>query len=195
MRYAQIRSMDISNGEGVGVALFTQGCPFHCKGCFNQETWDFNGGKLWTHEVEQKFLELVGKPYVQRVSILGGEPLCNENVEAVMALLQTIKQQYPDKRIWVYTGYRWEEMKRVETHFDLSRWAALAMADVVCEGRFELSKQDVNHKAVRWVGSTNQRVIDPRSSFKAGRVILYEGRKHEQRPAEKNGKGDTEDSR
>lgn len=175
MRYAQIRSMDISNGEEVGVALFTQGCPFHCKGCFNQETWDFNGGKEWTPEVEEKFLEFVGKPYIQRVTILGGEPLCRENVEAVLWLLKKIKQQYPTKRIWIYTGYCWDEMMRVKTYTDLFRLTALGMADVVCEGRFDITKQDIFHKTVRWVGSTNQRVIDPKKSFETGQVVLYEG--------------------
>ena len=79
MRYASIRSMDISNGSGIGVAAFVQGCHMHCTGCFNQETWDFNGGKEWTEEVENKFLEIANKSYITRVSILGGEPLAVEN--------------------------------------------------------------------------------------------------------------------
>ena len=81
MRYAQIRSMDISNGEGIGVSLFVQGCPYHCKGCFNKETWDFDGGKEWNIETHSAFIGLVSKPYVKRVSILGGEPLVAENVK------------------------------------------------------------------------------------------------------------------
>ena len=89
MRYSQIREMDISNGEGIGVSLFVQGCHFHCKGCFNQETWDFNGGKQWTKETKNKFVELAGKPYVKRISILGGEPLADENITEVYFLLQT----------------------------------------------------------------------------------------------------------
>ena len=83
MRYAQIRSMDISNGEGIGVSLFVQGCHFHCKNCFNSETWDFAGGKAWTDSTEEKFLQLINRPYIKRVSILGGEPLADENVETI----------------------------------------------------------------------------------------------------------------
>ena len=133
IRYASIRSMDISNGEGVGVALFVQGCHFHCKNCFNPETWDFNNGKEWTVEVKNKFLELVGRPYIKRVSILGGEPLVEENINDVLDLVAEINKRYntpqdkvyitdknnnilmgfpdkirlssPKKSIWLYTGY------------------------------------------------------------------------------------------
>lgn len=105
MRYASIRKMDVSNGAGIGVSLFVQGCPFHCKGCFNQETWDFNGGKEWTKEVEEQFLGLVGQRFVRRVSILGGEPLCDENVGAVRDLITKIKSLYPSVDIWLFTGY------------------------------------------------------------------------------------------
>lgn len=134
MRYAQIRSLDISNGENVGVALFVQGCHFHCKNCFNSETWDFNGGKEWTPDVKEKFLELVDRQYIKRVSILGGEPLADENLDDVLDLITEINKRYnfqkidpvnpckmgvseyenankirllfPQKTIWLYTGYR-----------------------------------------------------------------------------------------
>ena len=136
MRYAQVRSMDISNGEGIGVSLFVQGCPFnpHCKNCFNTETWDFNGGKEWTPDVKEKFLELIDRPYIKRVSILGGEPLADENLDGVLDLVTEINKRYnfqkvgsanpckmgiseaenPDeirilsshKNIWLYTGYK-----------------------------------------------------------------------------------------
>ena len=95
MRYAKIREMDISNGEGIGVSLFVQGCHFHCKGCFNPETWDFNGGNEWTDEVENKFIELAGLPYIKRISILGGEPLANENAISVCSIIQRLKNTYP----------------------------------------------------------------------------------------------------
>ena len=133
MRYAQIREMDISNGEGVGVALFVQGCHFHCHNCFNTETWDFNGGKEWTPDVKEKFLELIDRPYIKRVSILGGEPLADENLDDVLDLVTEINKRYnfqkvdstnpckmgvsedenadeirlslPNKSIWLYSGY------------------------------------------------------------------------------------------
>lgn len=139
MRYAQIRSIDISNGEGVGVSLFVQGCPFHCKNCFNSDTWDFNGGKEWTEETKNKFLELIDRPYIKRVSILGGEPLAEQNLDGVLDLIKEIREKYPispnaisqnalkssvldndnskeirisfpEKNIWLYTGFKWEDI-------------------------------------------------------------------------------------
>lgn len=143
MRYAQIRSIDISNGEGVGVSLFVQGCDKkpHCKNCFNPETWDFNGGKEWTEETKNKFLELIDRPYIKRVSILGGEPLAKQNLDGVLNLIQTIREKYPilqndnrenpyklrvsendnsdeirisfpKKTIWLYSGYSYSEIFR-----------------------------------------------------------------------------------
>ena len=136
MRYASIRELDISNGEGVGVALFVQGCHFHCYNCFNTETWDFNGGKEWTQEVKEKFLELIDRPYIKRVSILGGEPLADENLDDVLDLVTEINKRYnfqkvdsanpckmgvsevenpdkirlsfPNKSIWLYSGYTFD---------------------------------------------------------------------------------------
>lgn len=138
IRYASIRSMDISNGEGVGIALFVQGCHLHCPNCFNPETWDFNSGKEWTKEVKNKFLELVDKPYIKRVSILGGEPLAEENIDDVLDLVTEINKRYnipqdrayakdennniltdfsdkirlssTHKSIWLYSGYTWEQL-------------------------------------------------------------------------------------
>ena len=142
MRYAQVRSMDISNGEGIGVSLFVQGCPFnpHCYNCFNTETWDFNGGKEWTQEVKEKFLELIYRPYIKRVSILGGEPLADENLDDVLDLVTEINKRYnfqkvdsanpckmgvsevknsdeirlllPNKNIWLYSGYDYQKVMR-----------------------------------------------------------------------------------
>ena len=142
MRYAQVRSMDISNGEGIGVSLFVQGCPFnpHCTNCFNPETWDFNGGKEWTTEVKERFLELIDRPYIKRVSILGGEPLADENLDGVLDLVTEINKRYnfqkfdsanpckmgvsevenadkirlslPNKSIWLYSGYDYQKVMR-----------------------------------------------------------------------------------
>lgn len=143
MRYAQIRSMDISNGEGVGVSLFVQGCDKkpHCKNCFNSDTWDFSGGKEWTEETKDKFMRLINRPYIKRVSILGGEPLAEQNLDGVLDLIQTIREKYPipqndnrenpyklrvsendnsdeirisfpKKTIWLYSGYSYSEIFR-----------------------------------------------------------------------------------
>ena len=140
IHYASIRNLDISNGEGIGVALFVQGCHFHCYNCFNTETWDFNGGKEWTPEVKEKFLELIDKPYIKRVSILGGEPLADENLDDVLDLVTEINKRYnfqkvdsanpckmgvseventdkirlslPNKSIWLYSGYNYQKVMR-----------------------------------------------------------------------------------
>lgn len=166
MRYAKIRKMDVSNGDEIGVSLFVQGCHFHCKGCFNPETWDFNGGKEWTKEVEDKFFTLVGKPYIKRVSFLGGEPLADENVETVLRIIQKIHRTYPDKKIWVYTGYNWDEVISSYDGFGLYRAAVIFASDIVVDGKFQIDKQDLYNENICWAGSTNQRVINVRETLK-----------------------------
>ena len=105
MRYASVRDFDISNGEGIGVALFTQGCPFRCKNCFNPETHDFDSGKEYTVEVRDKIVSLTSKPYIRRFSILGGEPLDIFNQECVCGLIESVRKEFLDKNIWLWTGY------------------------------------------------------------------------------------------
>ncbi len=166
MRYNQIRECDIANGEGIGVALFVQGCYFHCKNCFNQETWDFSGGKPWTKEIRNKFMELVSRPYVRRVSILGGEPLADENVKEVGILIRMIKKNSPEKKIWLYTGYTFEEiLKKIQepkNNFDIKRFITITGADIVVDGKYVDGLQDFK---LKWKGSSNQRVIDMTHSF------------------------------
>jgi len=160
MRYAQIRKMDISNGEGIGIALFVQGCHFRCKGCFNQDTWDFEKGKPWTTDIENKFLELADKPYISRISILGGEPLCDENVSEVYSLINKINKLYPDKKIWLYTGYNYADIiKSDKTPCDKIRILCVKNVDVIVDGRFELDKQDLYNEKIVFAGSTNQHII------------------------------------
>ena len=103
MRYAKIKKCEAENGIGVGASLFVQGCHFHCQGCFNQETWNFEGGEEWTEEVEEEFMEVISPWYINRVSILGGEPLAPEHRGDVFKLIVKIKRLYPEKEIWLYT--------------------------------------------------------------------------------------------
>ena len=147
MRYAQIRSMDTTNGEGIGISLFVQGCEFMCKNCFNRSTWDFNGGKEWTQEIEDMFIELIDKPYISRVSILGGEPLHPNNINDVTALAKKVKETYPDKKIWIWSGYLFDRYI-----FDKE---IIKYADVVVDGRYEEDKQDFR---LQFKGSSNQRI-------------------------------------
>ena len=164
MRYAQIRSMDISNGTGIGVSLFVQGCHFHCKDCFNSETWDFSGGKPWTEDSKKIFLISVLRAYIERVSILGGEPLADENFSDVLDLVQTIHERFPEKKIWIYTGYTWEELLNDEQKKEI-----LLYIDVLVDGRFQTDLKDLS---LKFKGSSNQRVIDVQESLKSKEVIL-----------------------
>lgn len=162
MRYALIREMDVSNGRGVGISLFVQGCHFHCKGCFNPETWDFNGGREWTKETEDRFIDLAKRPYVHRVSILGGEPLADENVTDVLKLITRIKNEFGYNRpIWLYTGYRLEDIAEDsnQNHSAHDRLLAISLVDYLVDGQFELEKQDMLNKEIVFAGSTNQRVM------------------------------------
>lgn len=148
MRYAQIRKMDISNGEGIGVSLFVQGCPHHCRGCFNQETWDFNGGKEFTPQIEDGLFNILEskKDYLSYFSILGGEPLAPQNIDKVQDILKKVKKKFPFKT-YVWTGYRLENIENKEI---------LKYIDVLIDGPFIEAQRDITLKLR---GSSNQRVL------------------------------------
>lgn len=177
MRYSSIRNMDISNGENIGVSLFVQGCPFHCYNCFNSDTWDFNGGKVWTKETKNKFLKLIDRPYIKRVSLLGGECLAEQNLSDVLSLVEDIRNLFPNKTIWLYTGYTWEDLID-GIHYPLDaawedrvlRKSIIELCDVLVDGEYIDEQRDVT---LKWRGSSNQRVIDIQKSFKQGKVVLY----------------------
>lgn len=172
--------MDISNGENIGVSLFVQGCHYHCYNCFNSETWDFNNGNEWTEETELQFLKLVDNPFIKRISILGGEPLADENVDEIYKLLNKIRHLFRDKVIWLYTGSTWEEVFNyaqedvVGTGFNHKRHCrqnVIKLCDVLVDGRYMDELRDLK---LKWRGSKNQRVIDVQSSLQNGIVILKE---------------------
>nr|DAE83797.1 MAG TPA: 4Fe-4S single cluster domain protein [Bacteriophage sp.] len=177
MRFAQIRSMDISNGEGVGVSLFVQGCDRHCFNCFNSETWDFNGGKEWTEETREQFIKLVDRPYIKRISILGGEPLAKQNIDEVLSLVKEIRISYPQKNIWLYTGYSIEDIVNFNSvsqqNFDIDNFirnSILTYIDVLVDGEYIDEQRDVS---LAYRGSKNQRVIDVQKSLTQEKLILY----------------------
>ena len=155
--------MDISNGEGVGVSLFVQGCHFRCKNCFNQDTWDFSGGKEWNRKIEDEFMKLVNRPYIKRVSLLGGEPLADENVLDIMRLINRIKTECPDKKIWCYTGYTWEQIFPIVnpylnlTQAEMTRQNAVKNCDILVDGRFVEEEKDLS---LEFRGSKNQKITD-----------------------------------
>lgn len=178
MRFAQIRSMDISNGEGVGVSLFVQGCPFHCFGCFNSETWNFDGGKEWTEETEDKFMKLIDRPYIKRISFLGGEPLAEQNLDNVLSLIKEIRISFPEKSIWLYTGYKIEDIIKQEQYEKVSgisdvwskRWEIIKLVNILVDGEYIDEQKDLT---LKWRGSKNQKVINVKETLKQGKVVLY----------------------
>ena len=176
MRYAQIREIDISNGEGVGVALFVQGCPSpHCKNCFNPETWDFNGGKEWTQETEDKLIELASRSYIKRLSILGGEPLADENLDGVLHLANRFRLLFPNKTIWIYSGYSWSEIFNEGVYITKNcagwkRREIVKQCTVMIDGKYIDSQRDIS---LKWRGSKSQRVIDCQQSIQKGEIVLW----------------------
>lgn len=170
MKYADYYDCDICNGISVGMSLFISGCPFHCQDCFNPEAWSFEYGKEWTEEVEDKFLKLVGREYIKRISFLGGSPLCDQNIQDVGLLIQKIRNKYPNKQIWVYTGYTWESIIK-----DQNKYQILHYIDVLVDGQFEFNKKDLT---LPFRGSSNQRIIDVQKSINSGEIILWNQKEH-----------------
>ena len=176
IHYASIRNLDISNGEGVGVALFVQGCHFHCYNCFNPDTWDFNGGKEWTQDTEDKLIELASRPYIKRLSILGGEPLADENLDGVLHLVDRFRLSLPNKSIWLYSGYEFTDFfftpiwKASEIDSNTKRKQIISQCTVMVDGKYIDSQRNPSKK---WAGSDNQRVIDTQQSLINGKVVLY----------------------
>lgn len=160
MRYNKIRKMDISNGPGIRVSIFMQGCSFHCKDCFNSETWDFKAGKEFNDEVINKVLDLASLPHIVGLSILGGEPMHPNNREGTIKLAKAFKKRYPNKDIWVWSGYLFDELKDIE---------GLSYIDTLVDGRFVLEQAN---PTLKFRGSSNQRVIDVKKSLESGNVVL-----------------------
>ena len=160
MKYNKIRKMDISNGPGVRVSIFMQGCTFNCKNCFNPETHDFNGGKEFTYSTIDRVLELCDKDYIEGLSILGGEPLHSFNIIGTIKLSKAFKEKFPNKTIWVWTGFKFENIVNKEI---------FNYIDVLVDGQFEEDHKDIR---LKYCGSTNQRVIDVQKSIKENKIIL-----------------------
>lgn len=147
MRYAQIRAMDVTNGDGIGVAVFVQGCDFHCKNCFNQSTWDWNGGYEWNEQKEKELFTLCDKPYITRLSVLGGEALNPKNIDEVIELAKHFKEMFPNKKLWIWSGYNFENY--------ISKTEIVQYADYIIDGLYEEDKRDFR---LHFRGSSNQRI-------------------------------------
>ena len=165
MRFSKIKDNDIANGLGVTISLWTQGCPHHCKGCFNGETWDFNAGEEFEDSDLKYILENINKNNVHRdLSILGGEPLCPENVDGVIEVCKIFKEKFPEKKIYLWTGY-------VVEGFNQKQREVLNYIDVLVDGPFV---QDKRNLSLMMRGSSNQRVIDVKKSIDENKIVLFE---------------------
>ena len=156
-----IRKMDVSNGKGIGVALFTQGCPFRCFNCFNSETWEYLGGTEFKEEHQRLILELLKSPHVSRFSILGGEPLIYRNRQTLYNLVRSVKNTYPNKKIWLYTGRKFENA--IENFSNI-----IENVDILIDGQFVDALKDPK---LKWRGSSNQRIIDVQKTLKDKNIV------------------------
>ena len=160
MNYATIKPLDIANGPGIRVSLFVSGCRRACKGCFNEEAWDFNYGKEFTWETLHEIEELLKNPNVEGLSILGGDPFEPENRLEVETICAYMKHNRPRKTIWMWTGYSWDDVKD---------FPVMKYIDVLVDGPFIQGLKDLR---LAWRGSSNQRVIDVQESLRTGEVVL-----------------------
>lgn len=163
MRYNKIRKMDISDGPGVRVSIFMQGCTFNCKKCFNPETHDFNGGKEFTDETIDTVLKLCEKDHIEGLSILGGEPMHPKNIEGTTKLAKAFKEKFPEKTLWAWSGFQFDK--------GLKDKEVMNYLDVLVDGQFV---DEQSNPMLEWRGSENQRVIDVQKSLKANEIIKYE---------------------
>ncbi|MCR5542799.1 MAG: anaerobic ribonucleoside-triphosphate reductase activating protein [Eubacterium sp.] len=172
MHIAEIYKADVGNGSGMRVSLFVSGCTIHCKGCFNEKTWDFNFGTLWTPEIEQSLIDELSKSYYQGLTILGGEPFEPENQPEISTLIKRIKSELPNKNIWMFTGnvYDRDLIPGGRRYYPEYTDNILDNIDVLVDGPF---KQELYNVTLNFRGSENQRIIDMRKSRETGEIILH----------------------
>ena len=163
MNYNLIRKMDIADGPGIRVSIFMQGCEFKCKNCFNQDTWDFEKGTEFSAETIDTVLDLCKEKEIKGLSILGGEPMHPKNIEATTRLAKAFKEKYPQKNIWMWSGFEFEN--------NLKDKEAMKYVDVLVDGRYI---DELHNPKLKWKGSSNQRVIDVQNSLKENKIVLYD---------------------
>lgn len=171
MNYGEIKNFDIANGEGVRVSLFVSGCTHHCKNCFNPETWNFDYGQPFTEETEELILKELAPDYINGLSLLGGEPFEPSNQAVLLPFLRRVKELFPNKTIWCYSGYLFDKELLSESrarceHTD----EMLSLIDVLVDGEF---MQELYSITLQFRGSSNQRIIDVKKSLQSGKVVEY----------------------
>lgn len=172
MHYGEIKNCDIANGRGVRISLFVSGCRNHCPNCFNQVTWDFNYGKEYTAETEAKILKMLEPTYIQGLTILGGEPMEIENQPGVLELIKKVKETYPSKSIWIYTGFTLDELYDPKCRA-CSPYVTeiLKYLDCLVDGRFVEALKDIT---LHFRGSSNQRLINVQETLKQKKIVEYD---------------------
>ncbi len=171
MYYGEIKKTDIANGEGVRVSLFVSGCTHRCEGCFNPETWNFCYGREFTQETEKELLNALSPDFINGLTLLGGEPFEPQNQRALVPFLKKVREQYPHKNIWCYTGYLFDEelLKDSRARCEVTD-EVLSMIDVLVDGEF---RQELKNITLKFRGSENQRIINVKKSLEAGETVLY----------------------
>ena len=173
MNYATIKRNDIANGTGVRVSLFVSGCTHKCKGCFNEVAWDFNYGEHFTEQTQDMLIEYLAPDFVEGLTLLGGEPMEPANQRALLPFVKRVKQLYPSKTVWCYTGYTLEkdllEDSRVRTECTEE---LLSLIDVLVDGEFVQELYDIS---LQFRGSSNQRLIDLKATLSSGKLVLWQG--------------------
>lgn len=170
MNYATIKPVDVANGTGVRVSLFVSGCTHKCKGCFNAEAWDFNYGEPYTDETQRHIISCLDKSYIKGISLLGGEPFDPHNQGTLIGLLKEVREVLPEKTVWCYTGYDFEKDLNGEfAKINKSTAELLSLIDILVDGKFV---QELKNPALKFRGSSNQRIIDVQASLKSGTVVL-----------------------
>ena len=172
MYYGALKKCDIANGAGVRVTLFVSGCTNHCPDCFQPQTWDFRYGQPFTAETEEALLEALNRPYISWLTLLGGEPFEPDNQRALLPFLRRLRRQLPDKTVWAFSGYTWEELTGQSRARCEATGALLSLVDVLVDGEFVEALRDIS---LRFRGSSNQRLLDVPASLAAGRPIPWEG--------------------
>lgn len=171
MNYADIKSIDVANGPGIRVSLFVSGCTHHCKNCFNPETWDFGFGEQFTDEQIEYIIKCLEPGHIRGLSLLGGEPFEYSNQQGLLPLLRKVKEVYPEKDIWCYTGYDFDKDIRDKM---MVMWSEtremISYIDILVDGRFI---EELKNLSLRFRGSSNQRIIDVKKSLEANDVVLW----------------------
>ena len=171
MNYGAIKKCDIANGAGVRTVLFVSGCTHHCKGCFQPETWNFDYGEKYTKETEDEIIESLRPDYVDGITLLGGEPFEPENQRELVKLLRRIKKELPQKTVWSFSGYTYEELTGDSRAVCEVTNEMLSMLDVLVDGEFVEAKRNIS---LRFRGSENQRLIDMNKTRKEGKIVLWD---------------------